>query len=63
MGGSRIIELLMECDCVRCSIRRVKTPNYWRLYLKDPFHTVVNLRLSKVIGVMMIVVCTATAGR
>ncbi|CAI5711315.1 unnamed protein product [Hyaloperonospora brassicae] len=32
------------------NIRRQKVPNYWKLYMQDPFHTVVNMRLSKVLG-------------
>ncbi|CAH0480738.1 unnamed protein product [Peronospora belbahrii] len=32
------------------NIRRHKVPHYWKLYMQDPFHTVVNLRLSKVLG-------------
>ncbi|KAL3660986.1 hypothetical protein V7S43_014001 [Phytophthora oleae] len=32
------------------NIRRQKVPHYWKLYMQDPFHTVVNMRLSKVLG-------------
>ncbi|CAI5726105.1 unnamed protein product [Peronospora destructor] len=32
------------------NIRRHKVPHYWKLYMQDPFHTVVNMRLSKVLG-------------
>ncbi|RMX67695.1 hypothetical protein DD238_001467 [Peronospora effusa] len=32
------------------NIRRHKAPHYWKLYMQDPFHTVVNMRLSKVLG-------------
>ncbi|KAF4321916.1 hypothetical protein JM18_003699 [Phytophthora kernoviae] len=32
------------------NIRRQKMPHYWKLYMQDPFHTVVNMRLSKVLG-------------
>lgn len=35
------------------NIRRQKVPNYWKLYMQDPFHTVVNMRLSKVLGSLM----------
>ncbi|TMW57588.1 hypothetical protein Poli38472_003513 [Pythium oligandrum] len=43
----------------RWNIRREKVDNYWKLYLQDPFHTFINMRLSKVmsglIGVYLIV--------
>ncbi|KUF70758.1 ATP-sensitive inward rectifier potassium channel 11 [Phytophthora nicotianae] len=32
------------------NIRRKKVPHYWKLYMQDPFHSVVNMRLSKVLG-------------
>lgn len=38
------------------SIRRQKVPKYWKLYLQDPFHSVVNLRLSKVLGALVFMV-------
>jgi hypothetical protein len=31
-------------------------PHYWKLYMQDPFHTVVNMRLSKVLGSLMFAV-------
>ncbi|KAI9905170.1 hypothetical protein PsorP6_013503 [Peronosclerospora sorghi] len=34
------------------NIRRKKVPHYWKLYMQDPFHTVVNMRLSKVLGAL-----------
>lgn len=40
------------------SIRRQKVPKYWKLYLQDPFHSVVNLRLSKVLGALVFMVRT-----
>ncbi|RLN72153.1 hypothetical protein BBJ28_00014010 [Nothophytophthora sp. Chile5] len=36
------------------NIRRQKVPQYWKLYLQDPFHTMVNMRLSKVLGSLML---------
>ncbi|KAL4175422.1 hypothetical protein KRP22_000388 [Phytophthora ramorum] len=36
------------------NIRRQKMPHYWKLYMQDPFHTVVNMRLSKVLGSLML---------
>ncbi|TDH67809.1 hypothetical protein CCR75_007204 [Bremia lactucae] len=35
------------------NIRRQKVPHYWKLYMQDPFHTVVNLRLSKVLASLL----------
>ncbi|KAF1794162.1 hypothetical protein JG687_00000734 [Phytophthora cactorum] len=35
------------------NIRRQKVPHYWKLYMQDPFHSVVNMRLSKVLGSLM----------
>ncbi|CEG48949.1 animal inward rectifier k channel (irk-c) family protein [Plasmopara halstedii] len=35
------------------NIRRQKVPHYWKLYMQDPFHTVVNMRLSKVLASLM----------
>lgn len=39
-----------------CSIRRQKVPHYWKLYMQDPFHSVVNMRLSKVLGSLVFAV-------
>ncbi|TYZ67809.1 hypothetical protein PybrP1_005619 [[Pythium] brassicae (nom. inval.)] len=37
----------------RWNIRRHKVESYWKLYLQDPFHSVVNMRLSKVLGTLV----------
>ncbi|CCI45652.1 unnamed protein product [Albugo candida] len=38
----------------RWNIRREKMPNSWKLYLQDPFHSLVNIRLSKVLFLLVI---------
>lgn len=53
--------MLLTYDGVACSIRRQKVESYWKLYMQDPFHSVVNMRLSKVLGtlVFLVRVCRA----
>ncbi|DAZ97592.1 TPA: hypothetical protein N0F65_002211 [Lagenidium giganteum] len=38
----------------RWNIRRVKMPKYWKLYMQDPFHTLVHVRASKVLALLML---------
>ncbi len=49
--------LFLKCTGINVcyySIRRVKVENYWKLYFQDPFHTIVNMRLSKVLSLLVI---------
>lgn len=38
------------------SVKRKKVPEYWKLYMQDPFHSLVNLRLSKVLALLTLLV-------
>ncbi|GLD96176.1 hypothetical protein PINS_up004854 [Pythium insidiosum] len=44
---------LLKRSWGRWNIRRDKVEHYWKLYLQDPFHTLVHMRLAKVLAVLL----------